>query len=92
MNKEKEVETVESLKVKNELLQQVIEKKAEEMARENHAWLHRLSNGEAGTEHLRMEYEHLRKDFEDMRMDFKDLCKKYEHLRKDYEHLRKENV
>jgi len=32
MNKEKEVETVESLRIKNELLQQVIEKKAVEMA------------------------------------------------------------
>ena len=32
MNKEKENETVESMRVKNELLQDLIEKKAEEMA------------------------------------------------------------
>jgi len=33
MNKEKEDETVESLRLKNELLQQVIEKNAEEMVK-----------------------------------------------------------
>ena len=33
MNQEKEDETVESLRLKNELLQQVIEKNAEEMVK-----------------------------------------------------------